>query len=262
MSASGARPLIAVTTSEIRPAGTVTQTAQSDPARHEMALGIKYLRAIELGGGIPVVVPPLAETCIEALLDRVDGLCLSGGPDLDPVTYGERRHQALGPVATHLDEFELELVRAADARGLPVLAICRGLQVLNVARGGTLHQHVPDVTNGAIVHRQTEPGEQPTHSVSIGESDCQVARILSRRRLEVNSFHHQAIARLGDGLIDTGHAADGTIESIEANDREFLIGVQWHAECLVCRPEQAALFAALVDSARHSRSTATLRSVA
>lgn len=262
MSGGIGRPLIAVTTSEIRAANTVALTPESDPARQEMALGMKYLRAVELAGGIPVVVPPLTETCIDSLLDRVDGLCLSGGPDLDPVAYGAQRHLRLGPVATHLDRFELALAAAADARGMPILAICRGLQVLNVARGGTLHQHLPDITDGAIDHRQTTPGEQPTHWVSIHESGSQVASILSRKRLKVNSFHHQAIAAVGENLIVTGRAADGTIESIEATDREFLIGVQWHAECLVGRADQAALFGALVDSAQRHGAAAPLRSVA
>ncbi len=144
---------------------------------------------------------------------------------------------------------------------MPILAVCRGLQVLNVARGGTLHQHLPDVTDGAINHRQIEPADRPTHWVSIHDTS-QVASILSRKRLRVNSFHHQAVARLGDGLKVTGRASDGTIESVEAVDREFLIGVQWHAECLVARREQAALFGAFVDSARRLRTAASLRRAA
>jgi putative glutamine amidotransferase len=259
--AGDARPLIAVTTSEVRAAVTITQTPQGDPARQEMALGLKYLRAIELAGGIPVVVPPLSPASIEALLDRVDGLCLSGGPDLDPVAYGERRHMRLGPVETELDTLELALTRAADAREVPILAICRGQQVLNISRGGTLHQHLPDVTDGTIDHRQTEPGERPTHGVRLRE-DSQLGGIVSSPELEVNSFHHQAIARLGDSLLVTGHAGDGTIESIEASDREFVIGVQWHAECLVRRPEQAALFDAFVDCARRLGGATGWRAVA
>ena len=254
MNARDPRPLIAVTTSEVRAGIAVVQTPEGEPAQQEMALGLKYLRAIERAGGIPLVIPPLALGSIEALLGRVDGLCLSGGPDLDPVAYGERRHRRLGPVETQLDEFELALARAADVRGMPILAVCRGLQVLNVARGGTLHQHLPDVTGGAIDHRQTAPGERPTHWVSI-QPVSQLSSIFSRQRLRVNSFHHQAIARLGDRLNVTSWASDGTIESIEAADRGFLIGVQWHAECLVDRPEQAALFRTFVDSARQPQAT-------
>jgi len=261
LNATGVQPLIAVSTSEVRAADAVAQTPEGEPAQQEMALGLKYLRAIERAGGIPLVVPPLGLAGIEALLDRVDGLCLSGGPDLDPVAYGDRRDSRLGPVETQLDEFELALARAADARRMPILAVCRGLQVLNVVRGGTLHQHLPDVTDGAINHRQTETGDRPTHWVSIDEAS-QVSSILSRKRLKVNSFHHQAVARLGAGLTATSRASDGTIESIEATDREFLIGVQWHAECLVARPEHARLFSAFVDWSREFQAAARLRQVA
>jgi putative glutamine amidotransferase len=127
-------PLIAVTTSEIRAAGQVPPTPEGEPPQAEMVLGLKYMAAVEAGGGLPVVVPPLRHESIDSLLDQVSGLCLSGGPDLHPAAYRQREHTALGPTWAELDQFELELVRAADLRGLPILAICRGLQVLNVAR--------------------------------------------------------------------------------------------------------------------------------
>jgi putative glutamine amidotransferase len=243
------RPLIAVTTSEIRASGNVKVTPQGEPPQHEMALGLKYLHAIESAGGIPAVVPPLRGEALDGLLARVAGVCLSGGPDLDPESYGERRHTRTGPTERGLDAFELELARAADARRLPILAICRGLQVLNVARGGTLHQHLPDTVGSRISHRQERPGAQLTHWVAL-EPSSRVSELMGRRRAKVNSFHHQAVARLGDGLRVTGRASDGTVESVEATDREFVLGVQWHAECLVDRAEQAALFAAFVDAAR------------
>jgi putative glutamine amidotransferase len=261
MNASDARPLIAVTTSEVRRMESVSLTPQGEPPQHEMALGLKYLQALEAAGAIPLVCPPLAPELAESLLDRVDGLCMSGGPDLDPSVYGEQRHAATGPVQSELDDFELALGRAADAAGLPILAICRGMQVLNVARGGSLHQHLPDLNAGEINHRQSEPGSETTHAVSIRESS-RVARILERTTAEVNSFHHQGVSRLGDGLVITGRAPDGTVEAIEAMDREFVIGVQWHAETLQFRPEQAALFAAFVDSARDRRAGATRLRVA
>jgi putative glutamine amidotransferase len=257
MNTSDARPLIAVTTSEVRRMEDVALTPQGEPPQHEMALGLKYLQALEAAGAIPMVCPPLAPELAESLLDRVDGLCMSGGPDLDPRAYGERRHAETGPVESELDDFELALARAADARGLPILAICRGMQVLNVARGGSLHQHLPDLNSSSrINHRQNEPGSQPTHAVTIRESS-RVAHVLERTWAEVNSFHHQGVARLGDGLVITGRASDGTIEAIEAIDREFVIGVQWHAETLQSLPEQARLFAAFVHSARARRGAAT-----
>jgi putative glutamine amidotransferase len=244
-----ARPLIAVTTSEIRRATAVTLTRHGEPPQHEMALGLKYLHAIESAGGLPVVVPPLSKDCIEPLLARVGGLCLSGGPDLDPEAYGERRHSRTGPTESALDEFELALMLAADARRLPILAVCRGMQVLNVARGGSLHQHLPDVCGDRIAHRQLEAGTKATHWVTLAPTS-RLAHIVDRSRIKVNSFHHQAVSTLGDGLTVTGRASDGTIESIEATDREFVLGVQWHAECLIDRIGQAALFRSFVDAAR------------
>ena len=251
-----ARPLIAVTTSEVRRSGAVDPTPHGEPPQQEMALGLRYLQALAAAGAIPIVTPPLPPDLADSLLARVDGVCLSGGPDLDPRAYGERRHEHTGPVETELDEFELALARAADAAGLPILAICRGMQVLNVARGGSLHQHLPDVNGGDVNHRQSAPASQTTHDVSIRESS-RIARVLERTRTEVNSFHHQGIARLGNGLLITGRAADGTVEALEAMDREFVVGVQWHAETLVARPEQAALFAAFVEAARNLRAGAS-----
>ncbi len=241
-------PLIAVTTSELRPSHPGTATPQGEPPQREMALGLKYLKAIELAGGIPVVIPPLAEESLEPLLDRVSGLCLSGGPDLDPLAYGERRHEQIGPTWQELDTFELAVARAADARRLPILAICRGLQVLNVARGGSLHQHLPDIAGSTINHRQSEPSGEPTHWVKL-EQGSRLSQIMGSRQLQVNSFHHQAAAELGEALLVTGQAPDGTVESLEAADREFLLAVQWHAECLIERSDHAALFAALVEAA-------------
>ena len=241
-------PLIAVTTSEIRDRKKETGLRHGEPPQHEMALGLKYLHATEAAGGLPVVVPPLGPAAVAPMLDQCSGLLLSGGPDLGPDSYGERAHGQTGPCEPHLDSFELALAQMADARGLPIFAICRGMQLLNVARGGTLHQHLPDVVGDAVTHRQEEPGEKPTHWVRL-EPGSRVAAILGRSRTKVNSFHHQAIGRLADGLTATGWASDGTIEAVEATDRDFVVGVQWHAECLVSRREQAGLFAAFVAAA-------------
>ena len=165
-----------------------------------------------------------------------------------PLAYGEQRRARIGPTWNDLDALELALARAADARRIPILAICRGLQVLNVARGGTLHQHLPDVVGDSISHRQRDAGSQPTHWVSLTSSSL-LSQLVGCERVHVNSFHHQAVATLGEGLRVTGRASDGTVESIEAPDRDFVMGVQWHAECLTTRAEQAALFRAFVDRA-------------
>jgi putative glutamine amidotransferase len=247
-------PLIAVTTSEMRSAAVDVPMQEADPPRPEMALGLRYLEAIEKAGGIPVVLAPLAGPAVDALLDRVDGLCLSGGPDIHPIAYGHQPHPALGPTAPRLDTFELRLARAAYRRGLPVLGICRGAQLLNVARGGTLHQHLPDVVGTAVTHRQTEDAVLPTHPVATARPSL-LAEIVGAA-LQVNSLHHQAVDRLGAGLVASAWATDGTIEGFEARDHRFFLGVQWHAECLTDLPEQAAIFSAFLDACEDATSAA------
>ena len=204
-------------------------------ARAEMALGMTYMRTLDAAGAMPVVLPPVGDP--EQLVDRLDGICLSGGPDVDPAAYGAReRHPDLGPTEPSLDAFELALATAALERGLPILAVCRGAQALNVACGGTLHQHLPG-------HRQTAPAGEPTHEVDLA-ARSRLARIMRARTLAVNSFHYQAVDRLGAGLRIVGTAPDGTIEAIEGAG--FVIGVQWHAETLA---EHLPLFEALVAAA-------------
>jgi putative glutamine amidotransferase len=243
------RPLIGVTTSEIRRTESVEPIPQAEPpARFEMALGIPYLRGLEAAGSLPLVMPPLHLDAIEPLLDRVDGVCLSGGPDLDPDGYDAEPHPQLGPTEPELDRFELAMARRADARGMPVLAICRGTQALNVVRGGSLHQHLPEIST-EIAHRQRLPGDQTSHPVEI-DPESKLAVALGATEIDVNSFHHQAIDRLGDGLAVSARAPDGTIEGVEDPSRPFLIGVQWHAETLIHRPYEAALFRNFVDACR------------
>jgi putative glutamine amidotransferase len=240
-------PLIAVTTSEMRDNPFDLATDQADPPRTEMVLGMKYLEAIGRAGALAMVVPPLPGPAIPALLDRVDGIVLSGGPDLHPDAYGAAPHPELGPTEPRLDAFELALARAADERDMPILAICRGMQVLNVARGGTLHQHVPDVVGDTIAHRQPGASAEPIHTVNVA-AGSRLQEILGHRHVHVNSFHHQAVDRLGEGLEITARADDGTVEAVECPGNRFVLGVQWHAECLVDHDEQAALFTALIDA--------------
>jgi putative glutamine amidotransferase len=142
---------------------------------------------------------------------------------------------------------------------MPVLAICRGAQVLNVARGGTLHQHLPDIVGETLTHRQAGAPGEPTHGVTVAP-ESRLAAILGCRQLRVNSFHHQAANVLGERLSLTAWAEDGTIEGFEAVDRSFMIGVQWHAECLVDHDEQVALFTALVEACAAQESAGAGRS--
>ena len=244
------RPLIGVTTSEVRLADQVEHTPQGEPPRREMALGLRYLQAIEEAGGLPVVIPPVRNEAIAPLLENLSGVCLSGGPDIHPEAYGGVPGRELGPTWPDLDRFELALARQADARRLAILAICRGAQALNVARMGTLFQHVPDRFGRTVEHRQQGYGPRPAHRVEV-EAGSTLARSLGTVTLDVNSYHHQAADTLGRGLRAVAWSPDGVIEGIEAPGRDFAVGVQWHAEAMTGRPEQAALFRAFVEAARH-----------
>jgi putative glutamine amidotransferase len=237
------RPLIGITTSELRP-GTLRTLGREGVAPHdEMMLGTTYPKAIQAAGAIPVVLAAVDVEAVPSLVARLDGICLAGGPDLDPVAYGAlERHRELGPTNAEHDAFELAVARAADAAGLPLLGICRGAQALNVARGGTLHQHVDG-------HRQAELAGTPTQRVAVASDSLLAAITGAGDSLEINSFHHQAVDALGAGLRVVARAADGTVEAIEDPARPFLLGVQWHAETLTERPEHGALFAALIEAA-------------
>jgi putative glutamine amidotransferase len=242
------RPLIGVTTSEMRMPRRTHPLPEGDPPQSEMALGIVYARAVEQAGGLPVVLPPLEHGAIAPLIDRLAGICLSGGPDLDPAAYEAKPDPHLGPVEPDLDAFEFEVARRADQLGIPVLGICRGCQALNVARGGTLHQHLPDVTDGSVKHRQKESGREPTHTVRI-EAGSRLEEIVGPAELDVNSFHHQAVDRLGRDLEAVAWSPDGVVEAIVDPDGPLYLGVQWHAETLVHFERHAELFAALVEAA-------------
>ena len=239
--ATGRPPLIGVTTSEIRRAERTDPLPEGEPPQHELALGMPYVRALERAGAVPVVLPPVDAGLIPALVAPLAGVCLSGGPDLDPSAYGAARDPHLGPTEPGLDAFELEVARCADAAGLPILGICRGAQALNVARGGSLHQHLPD-------HRQTDPGWVTTHTVEIAPHS-RLAGIRGATEQQVNSFHHQAVDRLGAGLRAVAWAPGGSIEAIEGDGERLVLGVQWHAESL---DRDAPLFRAL-DAASQAR---------
>jgi putative glutamine amidotransferase len=222
---------------------------QGEPVQIEIALGLAYTQAVFAGGGIPVILTPVPEKEVGHLLSCLSGVVLSGGPDIHPSAYGEKEHTLLGDSERELDKFELCLCAHARAAGVPVLGICRGLQIINVAAGGTLHQHLPDVVGTEITHRQGEAARVPTHEVKI-EVDTALAEMLDVETLRVNSFHHQAIAELGTGLRAAAYTDDGLIEAIEGEDSEWLFAVQWHAESLISQPRGAALFEALVAAAR------------
>jgi putative glutamine amidotransferase len=239
------KPLIGVTTSELRPGELATLRRHGEPPHAEMALGITYVRAVEAAGGIPVVMPPLGLADVPALVASLDGILLSGGPDLAPAAYDAPPHPELGTTEPALDSFEYAVIAEALRLDLPILGICRGAQALNVALGGALHQHLPEVVGDAVIHRQSKDGRQPSHVVEIVPR-TRLAGVLGSERLAVNSFHHQAVDRLGRGLRVCARAADGTVEAIEDPSRPFVLAVQWHAETLVDGRERRPLFDELV----------------
>lgn len=201
-----------------------------------------YLRAVESAGGLPVALPP-APGAARQLVGRLDALILTGGADVDPARYGQARHPETRVADPARDRSELELAAAAGEAGVPVLAVCRGAQVLNVARGGTLHQHLPDL--GGAVEHAAAPGSYGWHRVRI-EPGSAVGRALGgRSEAEVPTHHHQGVDRPGAGLHASAWAADGTIEALEDPAAPFLVGVQWHPE----QGEDPSLFEALVRAA-------------
>jgi putative glutamine amidotransferase len=201
----------------------------------------RYVDKVAQAGGLPVLLPPVAGSA--AVLSRLDGLVLSGGSDVDPSRYGAPPHPAAGPFYEDRDKAELDLCRHALASGLPVLGICRGLQVINVALGGTLHQHLPDLV-GDDSHSPDVVG-YGTHKVSVA-ANTQLAAILGRSEAAVPTHHHQAIDRLGAGLVATAWTDDGVIEAVEFGQTSpFMIAVQWHPEA----GDDLSLFSALVGAA-------------
>jgi putative glutamine amidotransferase len=211
-----------------------------------------YIRAVQAAGGIPLLLTPHFTPEVQAALwQRLDGLLLTGGGDLDPARFGEARHPSVDDVAPARDDLEIALTRRAVAESLPLLAICRGIQVLNVALGGTLVQDIPSEVPGALVHSQTAPRHEPTHAVKVMGEGTRLGRVLGAGELDVNSMHHQAIRRLGEGLREVAWAPDGVIEGVELPGERFVLGVQWHPEELVGHdPAARNLFAAVVEAAR------------
>ena len=203
-----------------------------------------YVKAIEHAGGRPVLVPP-SEDAVDETLDALDALVFSGGSDVNPETYGQDPHPETKGVVPERDRAELTLLEAALARDVPVLAVCRGSQVLNVALGGDLIQHLPEVV-GDEKHKHT-PGTFADHDVTL-EGGTRLAELLGEHA-PVKSHHHQGFGRLGSGLRPAARAEDGTLEAVEDPSKRFALGVLWHPEA----GDDRRLFEALVDEARASR---------
>ena len=216
-------------------------------ARQTFSVPCEYVDVIRKVGAVPLIIPPIEEEVPEAL-EPLAALVLSGGGDVDPVHYGGIRHEAVYGVSEERDRFELALARAALARKLPILCVCRGMQLLNVALGGDLVPHIPDHYGDRVPHRKQE--HMPcTHPVRV-DAESRLSGILGATEFEVRSWHHQAVGRLGLGLRAVAWSPDGVIEAFESDNHRFLVGVQWHPEMDALGDDrQRRLFEALIGPA-------------
>ncbi|QKW23085.1 gamma-glutamyl-gamma-aminobutyrate hydrolase family protein [Kitasatospora sp. NA04385] len=205
-------------------------------------LPVRYPELVREAGGIALMLPPDAPEHAAAVVARLDGLVIAGGEDVDPGLYGERPHPRTVATAAARDLWEAALIRAALAAGTPLLGICRGMQLLNVVCGGSLVQHLPDVVGTGLSH-VGEPGEYGRHAIR-PVAGTLLADLLPEESVVVPTFHHQAVARLGEGLTVSAHAEDGTVEAVEGAG--FTVGVQWHPE----QGEDLRVARALVNAAR------------
>jgi putative glutamine amidotransferase len=238
------RPIIGITSSIDHRSAAFGET---------YSLTRKYAEGVVQAGGAPLIVPHnLDEETLHVVLDRLDGVLLSGGGDIDPAVFGEAAHPATGEIEPDRDRVELALARLIVEHDRPFLAICRGIQVLNVALGGSLVQDIPSQVPNALPHsfdRKTTPRNYVAHPVKIDPSS-QLARIMQVEVARTNSWHHQAIKQVADGLQVTAVAPDGVIEAVEAPGRRYAIGVQWHPEWMFEQwAEQRRLFEGLVRAA-------------
>lgn len=226
-------------------------TSYGRDAEEKFYLRAQYVDAVRRAGGLAVLVPPGDPRVLE-LLERLDGLILAGGGDIDPALYGGREHETIYMVDAERDRSEMTMARAAADRGLPTLGICRGCQVLNVALGGTLFEHLPEVVGDAVPHRT--PEREPTrHDVTL-KADSRVARVMKTTALTPASWHHQAVNRPAPGVEVVAHAPDGTIEALELPQHPWLIAVQWHPELRAAEdPAEQRLFDELVKAAAARR---------
>ena len=215
------------------PACTVAVTAsiRPDGDTSRVRLTAAYVTALENAGLVPLIVPPLSNArATAAVLDSVAGLVLTGGEDVDPARYGEDRHEKIRSVNALRDATEAALVEEARARGMPVLAICRGIQILNVALGGTLIQDISSQCKTSIAHDEEGPRDSRSHEIDV-EPGSLIAKAIGVEHCTVNSFHHQSVKRVADGMRVTARSPDGVVEGLESIDEDWwVMAVQWHPE--------------------------------
>ena len=226
------------------------------PSDGQMTVGTDYVTAVTMAGGTPLLLPATADAPqLEAMLDRVDGVLLTGGVDVDPSHYGEERHPMLGEVNAARDAFELLLIDKCVQRRMPLFGVCRGLQVLNVALGGTLWQDIPSQVPSSTPHRLTDSTTLVAHEVNLAPRSTG-ARVLGVATLQVNSRHHQCVHDLAPCLKASAWAPDGVVEMVEGYPDKPILAVQWHPENFVAGGNRGAMlrfFEFLVSESRRYR---------
>ena len=232
----------------VKPIIGIGSDVQTPESERERAFGyLTYVEAVRRAGAIPVLIPPQPENAAE-LMRELDGFLLAGGYDCDPSIYGEERHPTVETMDSRRQANDLALAEAARTHGVPTLGICLGMQVMNVAAGGTLIQDI-DSQHDTEIRHASDPEDRGRHDVII-EKGTQLASVLPAVELNVNSSHHQAVRKVGPGLRVTALAPDGIVEGLEDPKHPFYLGVQWHPEDLGGEESASALFAAFIEAAR------------
>lgn len=211
----------------MKPIIGVTSSYENEKDRYYLSQA--YIKSIEEAGGIPVIFPNLKAGSIQRLTEQVDGYLFTGGDDVDPYYFGEEPLPGTGEITPGRDRFEMELAALALEGSKPVLALCRGIQVINIAAGGTIYQDIYSQRTKPLKHTQKAPRWYPTHKIDI-KPESKLAQILDAAEVRVNSFHHQAINQLAPGFIISATASDGVIEGIENPEHPFMMGLQCHPE--------------------------------
>jgi len=237
------KPLIGIT------AGIIKNRAGTPVCQ----VGQAYNEAVQRAGGVPLVIPTgMTAPGLSDLVTRLDGFILSGGADIDPVRFDGKSHPRVSGISPERDELEFGLLGEILRANKPLLAICRGIQVLNVGLGGTLYTHIEDQLDDALKHDWFPgyPRDRRAHNVRL-KKESFLNHLFSAEEISVNSLHHQGIETLGKGLEAVGHAPDGLVEAVVVKDARFALGVQWHPECLPDDPYSQALFRAFVQACIH-----------
>lgn len=237
------RPKVLLSTSiQAKPSGSVGKNSLA---------GMNYSSAVVKTGGLPFLAPSLEPKLAQEFIDMADALLLIGGVDVNPIHFGQGPHPEIGFIDEERDLFELELYKLAKDKGIPIFGICRGIQVINIAEGGSLHQHLPDLEN-TIQHQQRNGDGSPFHMLRL-EPNSLLANKYNNLALKTNSYHHQAIDKLADNLKAVAWADDGIIEAVESKTDNFIFGVQWHPEAsAVDHPEHLIPFEIFMEAAKES----------